>query len=53
MQVDRALPWQGYPGDTVRIWRMQRDIINEVMRGQMTPEAGLAKMVSETKAMAK
>ena len=53
LQVERALPWQGYPGDTVRIWRMQRDIINEVMRGQVTPEAGLAKMVSETKSMAK
>ena len=53
LQVERALPWQGYPGDTVRIWRMQRDVINEVMRGQVTAEAGLAKMVSETKAMAK
>ncbi|MCC6197106.1 MAG: ABC transporter substrate-binding protein [Burkholderiales bacterium] len=53
MQVDRALPWQGYPGDTVRIWRMQRDIINEVMRGQVAPDAGLAKMVSETRAMMK
>lgn len=53
LQVDRALPWQGYPGDTVRIWRMQRDIINEVMRGQAAPDAGLAKMVSETKGMMK
>jgi hypothetical protein len=32
---------------------MQRDVINEVMRGQMTPEAGLAKMVNETKAITK
>jgi multiple sugar transport system substrate-binding protein len=53
LQVDRALPWQGYPGDTVRIWRMQRDIINEVMRGQVAPDAGLEKMVSETRAMMK
>jgi multiple sugar transport system substrate-binding protein len=53
LQVDRALPWQGYPGDTVRIWRMQRDIINEVMRGQIAPDAGLEKMVSETRASMK
>ena len=53
LQVDRALPWQGYPGDTVRIWRMQRDIINEVMRGQVTPDSGLEKMVRETQAMMK
>jgi multiple sugar transport system substrate-binding protein len=53
LQVDRALPWQGYPGDTVRIWRMQRDVINEVMRGQIAPDAGLAKMVSETRAAMK
>lgn len=53
LQVDRALPWQGYPGDTVRIWRMQRDIINEVMRGQITPTGGLEKMVKETNAMMK
>ncbi len=53
LEVDRALPWQGYPRDTVRIWRMQRDIINEVMRGQIAPDAGLAKMVSETQTMMK
>ncbi|MEO8741504.1 MAG: extracellular solute-binding protein, partial [Casimicrobiaceae bacterium] len=53
LQVDRALPWQGYPKDTVRIWRMQRDIVNEVMRGQIAPQAGLDKMASETRAMMK
>jgi multiple sugar transport system substrate-binding protein len=53
LQVDRALPWQGYPGDTVRIWRAQRDVIDSVMRGQITPDAGLAKLVSETQAMMK
>jgi multiple sugar transport system substrate-binding protein len=53
LQVDRALPWQGYPGDTVRIWRMQRDVIYEVMRGQVAPDAGLEKMVGETRAMLK
>lgn len=53
LQVDRALPWQGYPSDTVRIWRMQRDIINEVMRGQIAPNEGLDKMARETRAMMK
>jgi multiple sugar transport system substrate-binding protein len=53
LETERAVPWQGYPGDTVRIWRTQRDIINEVMRGQTTPDAGLAKMVTETQAMMK
>ena len=53
LEADRAVPWQGYPGDTVRIWRAQRDVINEVMRGQIAPDAGLAKMVSETQAMMK
>ena len=53
LQVDRALPWQGYPGDTVRIWRMQRDVIYEVMRGQVAPNAGLEKIVGETRAMLK
>jgi len=53
LEVDRALPWQGYPGDTVRIWRMQRDIINEVMRGQIAPGAGLDKLASQTRAMMK
>jgi multiple sugar transport system substrate-binding protein len=53
LEVDRAVPWQGYPGDTVRIWRMQRDIINEVMSGKIAPDAGLDKMVTETRAMMK
>ncbi len=34
LQAERAKPWQGYPGgNSVRIWRAQRDIINSVMRG--------------------
>jgi multiple sugar transport system substrate-binding protein len=53
LETEHAVPWQGYPGDTVRIWRAQRDIINEVMRGQITPDAGLAKLVSTTQAMMK
>jgi multiple sugar transport system substrate-binding protein len=53
LQSDRAVPWQGYPGDAVRIWRMQRDLLNEVMRGQVTPEAGFDRLVKETQAMLK
>jgi multiple sugar transport system substrate-binding protein len=53
LQADRALPWQGYPGDAVRIWRMQRDIINKLMRGEVTPQAGLAELASETRALMK
>ena len=33
-QIERSVPWQGYPGgNSVRIWRTQREIINGVMRG--------------------
>lgn len=53
LETERAVPWQGYAGDTVRIWRAQRDIINEVMRGQVAPDAGLAKMVTTTREMMK
>ena len=48
-QLERARPWQGYPGgNSVRIWRTQREIINAVMRGEATAEAGLKKAVDET-----
>lgn len=51
-QADRSLPWAGYPGgDSVRIWRTQRDIIGTVMRGEVTPEDGLAQMVEQTNAL--
>ena len=53
LETDRAVPWQGYPGDTVRIWRAQRDIIDAVMRGKISPDDGFNKLVSETKAMMK
>jgi multiple sugar transport system substrate-binding protein len=53
-QMDRSLPWQGYPGgNSVRIWRAQRDIITSVMRGDTTPEAGLERLVADTNAMMK
>jgi multiple sugar transport system substrate-binding protein len=54
LQTDRARPWEGYPGgNSVRIWRTQRDIINSVMRGETTPEAGLERMVKESNALMK
>jgi multiple sugar transport system substrate-binding protein len=53
LQSDRAVPWQGYRGDAVRIWRAQRDIIAKVMRGQVTPAAGLEELARETRAMMK
>ncbi|MBT9382842.1 ABC transporter substrate-binding protein [Pseudooceanicola sp. CBS1P-1] len=49
LQADKSLPWAGYPGgDSVRIWRTQRDIIGTVMRGEVSPEDGLAQMVEAT-----
>ncbi|UFN48155.1 ABC transporter substrate-binding protein [Roseomonas sp. OT10] len=51
-QMDRSVPWQGYPGgNSVRIWRTQREIINRVMRGEVTAEVGLERLVAETKAL--
>jgi len=53
-QADRAGPWGAYPGgNTVRIWRAQRDLIAQVMRGDKTPEAGLAEIVTTTRNMLK
>ncbi len=48
-QIAYASPWGGYPGNHgVQIWRSQRDIISSVMRGDTTPEDGVAKMVKST-----
>lgn len=53
-QIDRAGPWGAYPdGNTVRIWRAQRDIVGKVMRGDVTPEAGHAEIVKTTREMMK
>jgi multiple sugar transport system substrate-binding protein len=53
-QMDRSAPWQGYPGgNSVRIWRTQREIINGVMRGEVSPEDGLKRLVSETTSLMK
>ena len=52
--MNRASPWQGYPGgNSVRIWRQQREVIAGVMRGEIQPKAGLERMVSETEALMK
>ena len=51
-QSDRSAPWQGYPkGNTVRIWRAQREIITAVMRGDIEPKAGYEKLMKETEAL--
>jgi len=53
-ETERALPWQGYPGgNSVRVWRTQREIIVGVMRGEIAPEAGLDRLVKETNALLK
>ena len=54
LQIERAKPWQGYPGgQSVKIWRTQREIVNAVMRGEATPEAGLDRIVKESNALMK
>jgi multiple sugar transport system substrate-binding protein len=54
LETDRAVPWQGYTGaSTVQIWRKQREVINAVMRGDITPVEGLKRIESETAAMMK
>ena len=54
LQIDRAGPWGAYPGgNTVRIWRAQRDIVGQVMRGERTPEQGLSDIVKTTRDMMK
>jgi multiple sugar transport system substrate-binding protein len=48
-EIDRAVPWQGYPGGaSVRVWRKQRETVNAIMRGEVSPDAGLTKIAKET-----
>jgi multiple sugar transport system substrate-binding protein len=50
--MDRSVPWQGYPGgNSVRIWRAQREIINGVMRGDIDAKAGYDRLVKETQSL--
>ena len=52
LQMDRSVPWQGYPGgNSVRIWRAQREIINSVMRGDIDPKAGYDRLIKETQSL--
>jgi multiple sugar transport system substrate-binding protein len=54
LQMERAGPWGAYPGgNAVRIWRTQRDLIAQVMRGEKSPEAGLAEIVKSTRELMK
>jgi multiple sugar transport system substrate-binding protein len=54
LQMDRSVPWQGYPGgNSVRIWRAQRDIINAIMRGEIEPKAGYDRLMKETASLMK
>jgi multiple sugar transport system substrate-binding protein len=51
-QISRAAPWGGYPGTNgVKIWRTQRDIIGQVMSGDLSPEDGIAKIAADTNAL--
>jgi len=51
-QIDKSLPWGGYPGgQSVRIWRAQRDVVSGVMRGEKSPEAALPDLVKATEAL--
>lgn len=51
-QIDRSLPWGGYPGgQSVRIWRAQRDVVASVMRGEKAPEQALPDLVKATEAL--
>jgi multiple sugar transport system substrate-binding protein len=53
-EMDRSMPWPGYSaGNTVRIWRTQREIIAGVMRGDISTKDGLDRLVSETQALMK
>ncbi len=48
-QYDRSGVWYGYLGTNgVKIWRLQRDLITLVMRGEAAPDKALAEMVAET-----
>ena len=51
-QIDKSLPWGGYPGgQSVRIWRAQRDVVAAVMRGEKTPEVALPELIKATEGL--
>jgi len=51
MQANRSLPWEDYGANGPRIHRSQQEVLTAVMRGDLAPPAGLARMVQETTAM--
>lgn len=48
LQADKSLPWEDYGANGVRINRAQQEIITQVMRGDITVDAGLKQLVDET-----
>ncbi|WP_372618890.1 extracellular solute-binding protein [Falsiroseomonas sp.] len=50
-QADRSLPWEDYGANGPRIHRMQQEVLTAVMRGDIAPEPGLERMVSQTAQM--
>lgn len=52
-QMDKSAAWEDYGANGVRIHRAQQEIITQVMRGDITVDAGLEKLVSETNALMK
>lgn len=51
MQADKSLPWEDYGANGPRIHRSQQEVLTAVMRGDVAPAAGLARMVEQTTAM--
>lgn len=48
-QVGYASPWFSYPsGNSKEIWHSQREIIDQLQRGNITPEEGLKQIVKAT-----
>lgn len=48
-----AKPWFGYPGGSgPRIWDEQKVVLSKIMRGQVTPDEGLASLVELTSRLA-
>jgi multiple sugar transport system substrate-binding protein len=51
LQTDRSLPWEDFGANGPRIHRAQQEILTSIMRGDLTPEAGLARLVEQTTAL--
>jgi multiple sugar transport system substrate-binding protein len=48
-----AKPWFGYPGGSgPRIWDEQKVVLSQIMRGEVTPQAGLTTLVEVTDRLA-